>query len=344
MTLDPYAVLGVAADAPEFIIQAAYRACIKRYHPDHYKGSDARERTAEILEAYRLIGDPTVREHYDRSRPKPQSSDVARGQSPPPPPPATQWRDSGRADGSRTFQKIGSQAGIAALVVALVACALAVAAIRLSGARSAAGTARAQPTHTEARANNGSEQLEENASVGTLPRLVQPAELASAPAQLDEIISFRDPSHCVMVDRTERLFKRLIRVNSTTYVGSAGSPISIDGIAGAKAPTFERRVDRGEGYDIRDNEATLTLPGTWHGLRVSKIRYRFMERSSFWEMQVRFLESPEQVRKVLNSLGFSVPGVGRFKVVSGPSEVTEGMGVESIPGGAALTCGSSMYY
>lgn len=64
--LDPYATLGVATDAPEFVIQAAYRACLKKYHPDHYAGSDARQRTADILEAYRLIGTSESRSEFDR--------------------------------------------------------------------------------------------------------------------------------------------------------------------------------------------------------------------------------------------------------------------------------------
>lgn len=63
---DPYATLGVATDAPEFVIQAAYRACLKKYHPDHYSGGDARQRTADILEAYRLIGTPESRSEFDR--------------------------------------------------------------------------------------------------------------------------------------------------------------------------------------------------------------------------------------------------------------------------------------
>jgi hypothetical protein len=63
---DPYATLGVTTDAPDFVIQAAYRACIKKYHPDHYSGADARQRTADILEAYRLIGNADARSEFDR--------------------------------------------------------------------------------------------------------------------------------------------------------------------------------------------------------------------------------------------------------------------------------------
>lgn len=87
---DPFAVLGVTRDAPDFVIQAAYRACLKRYHPDHYSGADAAARTAEIVSAYNFLKDPKNRE-----KPKASDRDQARSgrneppKSPPSPPPQT---------------------------------------------------------------------------------------------------------------------------------------------------------------------------------------------------------------------------------------------------------------
>ena len=80
--LNPYSTLGVSTDAPGYVIQAAYRACIKRFHPDHYKGSDARQKTAEILEAYRLLGTPHERARYDSEW---RARDSARGADTDPP-------------------------------------------------------------------------------------------------------------------------------------------------------------------------------------------------------------------------------------------------------------------
>lgn len=68
--IDAYATLGVARDAPDFVIQAAYRAYLKRYHPDHYRGDDARQRTEDVLEAFRLIGNNASRIGYDREQPQ----------------------------------------------------------------------------------------------------------------------------------------------------------------------------------------------------------------------------------------------------------------------------------
>lgn len=52
---DPFAILGVTRDAPDYIVQAAYRAALKRFHPDHYSGADAGQRTEEVVTAYELI-------------------------------------------------------------------------------------------------------------------------------------------------------------------------------------------------------------------------------------------------------------------------------------------------
>ena len=56
---DPYKVLGVAHDASDEEIKAAYRAQAKKYHPDNYVGNPladlVEEKMKEINEAYDLI-------------------------------------------------------------------------------------------------------------------------------------------------------------------------------------------------------------------------------------------------------------------------------------------------
>ena len=56
---DPYKVLGVAPDASDDEIKKAYRALIKKYHPDKYRDSDladlANEKMKEINAAYEEI-------------------------------------------------------------------------------------------------------------------------------------------------------------------------------------------------------------------------------------------------------------------------------------------------
>jgi len=72
---DYYATLGVLPTAEDFVIQAAYRALSKRYHPDVYKESDAGEKMASINEAYEVLGNQTKRKDYDRQRKQSKGED-----------------------------------------------------------------------------------------------------------------------------------------------------------------------------------------------------------------------------------------------------------------------------
>lgn len=74
-TIDYYAILGVLPEAEDFIIQAAYRALCKRYHPDVYKGADASERMAAINEAYEILGNQSKRDEYDDNRRQSKEAD-----------------------------------------------------------------------------------------------------------------------------------------------------------------------------------------------------------------------------------------------------------------------------
>lgn len=84
---NPYLILGVARDAPDYVIQAAYRACLKRFHPDQYKGPDASKRTGDIVAAYEVLRDPVKRIAVDSRLDSARSSRKASTPPPPPPPP-----------------------------------------------------------------------------------------------------------------------------------------------------------------------------------------------------------------------------------------------------------------
>jgi hypothetical protein len=53
--VDPFAILGVAPDAPARELSAAYRELAKRWHPDRGGGEEAQRRMAEINVAYELL-------------------------------------------------------------------------------------------------------------------------------------------------------------------------------------------------------------------------------------------------------------------------------------------------
>ncbi|MDG2011757.1 MAG: DnaJ domain-containing protein [Candidatus Binatia bacterium] len=55
---DYYAVLAVLPTADQRVVQAAYRALCKQFHPDIYAGVDGPEKMMAITEAYAVLGDP----------------------------------------------------------------------------------------------------------------------------------------------------------------------------------------------------------------------------------------------------------------------------------------------
>lgn len=65
---DYYAILGVLPTAEDFVIEAAYRALSKRYHPDRYNGSDAHDKMIAINEAFEVLGNAAKRKEYDQER------------------------------------------------------------------------------------------------------------------------------------------------------------------------------------------------------------------------------------------------------------------------------------
>lgn len=63
---DPYIVLGIAPQASDDEIKAAYRRLAKKYHPDVVKdNSESKEKMYEIQAAYEVIGDSKKRKEYD---------------------------------------------------------------------------------------------------------------------------------------------------------------------------------------------------------------------------------------------------------------------------------------
>jgi hypothetical protein len=60
-----YAILGVSPTSEDAVIRAAYRALIRRHHPDADPSGDAPERARAINAAYAVLGDPEKRARYD---------------------------------------------------------------------------------------------------------------------------------------------------------------------------------------------------------------------------------------------------------------------------------------
>jgi hypothetical protein len=67
VTRDHYAVLGVSQASEDVVIRAAYRALMRRYHPDADPSSEASQRAQAINAAYAVLSDPDKRARYDGS-------------------------------------------------------------------------------------------------------------------------------------------------------------------------------------------------------------------------------------------------------------------------------------
>jgi curved DNA-binding protein CbpA len=65
---DYYATLGVLPSIDDVALTAVCRALLKKYHPDVAKGQNTDRRAADIIEAYRVLGDADQRKAYDSAR------------------------------------------------------------------------------------------------------------------------------------------------------------------------------------------------------------------------------------------------------------------------------------
>ena len=75
---DYYEILEVSPNSSDEIIKAAYRALVKKYHPDIYQGDKqyAEEMMQKINEAYHVLSNPTLHTDYDRKHfPEEEESD-----------------------------------------------------------------------------------------------------------------------------------------------------------------------------------------------------------------------------------------------------------------------------
>jgi hypothetical protein len=68
VTPDYYAILGLSPTSEDVVIRAAYRALIRRYHPDGNASTAAAARARAINAAYEVLIDPEKRAEYDEMR------------------------------------------------------------------------------------------------------------------------------------------------------------------------------------------------------------------------------------------------------------------------------------
>jgi TPR repeat protein len=98
-----YEVLGVSPSSETEVITAAYKAMMRKYHPDANNSDKAAERAKEINEAYEILKNPVSRREYDEKMGRTQSRPSQSPPPPPPPPPTTNIQASEpKGDGENT--------------------------------------------------------------------------------------------------------------------------------------------------------------------------------------------------------------------------------------------------
>lgn len=83
-----YKVLGVTQSSEPEVIAAAYKAMMRKYHPDTNKSVSAEKKAKEINEAYEVLKSAVSRREHDAEL-KRAATRNAPPPPPPPPPPAT---------------------------------------------------------------------------------------------------------------------------------------------------------------------------------------------------------------------------------------------------------------
>ena len=82
-----YEILNVSPSAEPAVIEAAYRALMKKYHPDQGTGADGGRSATEINAAYAVLKDPERRARYDEREFARQQSIAIAHYTPHAPPP-----------------------------------------------------------------------------------------------------------------------------------------------------------------------------------------------------------------------------------------------------------------
>ena len=67
---DHYAVLGLTPSADDVVVHAAWKALLRKHHPDTNPDDPTGARAREINEAFAVLGKPEARARYDRTRPR----------------------------------------------------------------------------------------------------------------------------------------------------------------------------------------------------------------------------------------------------------------------------------
>ena len=149
---------------------------------------------------------------------------------------------------------------------------------------------------------------------------------------LTSLIAFNDPAKCV----SGEALRTLVGEMAARQPGGTPAPVEVPGTDERLSPGVRNMSV--EGSRTGAVVAQLPLDGTWQGLRVTALRTVSWPGTEIRTMQLRFNATPDQARRILNEQRFELPPVGETRRAALDGNRVALLGVEDVPGGAALTC------
>ncbi len=164
-------------------------------------------------------------------------------------------------------------------------------------------------------------------------------EAATAiPTDLTSALLFSDSSQCAAGSTLGKVFAK---IDSAMNSQSKLQTVKLDEFAEALRVNVAQSKD-GEG--VLEQSADIKFDGevVWNGLKLSRIKIGRIappETDSSYTRLLTFRNDPETVRRTLSRIGMSVPLHPGYAELSGGEDSCGGsMSIETIPGGAALSC------
>ena len=318
-----YEVLGVSQSSESEVIAAAYKAMMRKYHPDTNKSASAEKKAKEINEAFEVLKNAVSRREHDAELKRAAARNAAPPSPPPSPPPPTPspsvFYQAAVERGARWVEaKPNFVVGLSLTILML----------------SVGYFAYRQPSqnHDAATAVSAFPDAEDREIVMPEPSITPKI------VDLNQALKFDSPSECIATGTLEKVYSKL---DSAMVAGTSGLSVKLD--------EFDRPlpVDASSDTDfdgVKTAESSVRFPENteWNGLKLSRIKaYRYIppDTDSIYTRYIMFLDPPEKVIAVLDRLQFSAKMAPDFKELLGTYNSCGGaMQLKAVPGGSSLSC------
>lgn len=165
-------------------------------------------------------------------------------------------------------------------------------------------------------------------------------EPVAEPLVLDGTIQFSNPSNCQADKATEALFDNVLTPPNGDIANVSAKSIRVGDQGTEIRPVFTKTVEGEEDDMAFKSVADFPQPASWHNLRVREMSAELdviPGSDNIYTRQIRFLETPDDLRAALNRLGFAIPASPDYASLTDDA-CGGSMQVMATPGGSALQC------